>query len=74
MLAGGRVVVTDRLHGVILSLQMSIPVVAVDNANHKVDSFVRTWLQNVRDVHLAPSHAVGLEIARSLTRTTMASG
>lgn len=65
-LARGRVVVTDRLHGLILALLMGIPVVAVDNVNGKVRSFVDTWLGGVPTVHLADTHEAALGLARKL--------
>jgi exopolysaccharide biosynthesis protein PssK len=66
LLARGRVVVTDRLHGVILSLLMGIPVVAVDNSTGKLSSFIETWLTDAPSVRLAPDHRAGLALARSL--------
>lgn len=64
ILGKGRVVVTDRLHGVVLSLLMGIPVVAVDNINHKLTSFISTWLPDETSVRVAPDHMAGLELAR----------
>lgn len=43
ILALGRVVVTDRLHGHILCLLMGIPHVLFDNNYGKLGDFVRTW-------------------------------
>jgi exopolysaccharide biosynthesis predicted pyruvyltransferase EpsI len=39
----GKVVITDRLHGHILSLLMGIPHVVLDNNYGKVSSFYETW-------------------------------
>ena len=64
MLGKGRVVVTDRLHGVVLSLLLGIPVVAVDNINHKVMSFVSTWLTELPGLRVAADHESGLQLAR----------
>lgn len=44
-LAPGKVVVTDRLHAMILAIHMGRPVVAVDNAVGKLSSYWRTWLE-----------------------------
>ncbi|WP_062292746.1 polysaccharide pyruvyl transferase family protein [Demequina phytophila] len=44
MLALGEVVVTDRLHAMLIALQMGRHVVAVDNANQKLSRYARTWL------------------------------
>ncbi len=68
VLARGRVVVTDRLHGVILSLLMGIPVVAVDNSTGKVASFIDTWLADAPNVCVAADHQAGLALARSWIR------
>lgn len=53
VLAGGTVVVTDRLHGVILSVLLGIPVVALDNRSHKVHDVVDTHLADHPLVHKA---------------------
>jgi exopolysaccharide biosynthesis predicted pyruvyltransferase EpsI len=44
MLSEGRVVLTDRLHAVILSCLLGRPMVALDNTYGKIGSFVDTWL------------------------------
>ena len=44
MLSSGRVVLTDRLHAVILSCLLGRPMVALDNTYGKIGSFVDTWL------------------------------
>ena len=69
LLGRGRVVVTDRLHGVLIALLMGIPVVAVDNRNHKVSSFIATWLQDVEDVQLVGTHEEALRVARGVLRS-----
>jgi pyruvyl transferase EpsO len=43
LLARGRIVVTDRLHGHVLSLLLGIPHVLLDNNYGKVKSFYDTW-------------------------------
>lgn len=43
LLCGGRVVITDRLHGHILSLLLGIPHVLLDNSYGKVKGFYDTW-------------------------------
>jgi pyruvyl transferase EpsO len=37
------VVITDRLHGHVLSMILGIPHVVIDNSYGKVLSFVNTW-------------------------------
>ena len=39
-------VVTDRLHGMILSYISNTPCIALDNNNHKIKSTYETWLNN----------------------------
>lgn len=43
MLAAGRAVITDRLHGHILSLLLGIPHAVLDNSYGKVRHFYETW-------------------------------
>lgn len=43
ILSAGRVVITDRLHGHILSLSMGIPHVVMDNSYGKISSTWNTW-------------------------------
>lgn len=43
LLSRGRIVVTDRLHGHILSLLLGIPHVLLDNSNGKVKRFYDMW-------------------------------
>ncbi|MEB3354611.1 MAG: polysaccharide pyruvyl transferase family protein [Cyanobacteriota bacterium] len=42
-LAGRQLVITDRLHAVILASLMGIPSLALDNRTGKVHSYLRTW-------------------------------
>ena len=44
ILSRGRTVVSDRLHGVILSLLAGLPVVPLDNRTGKIWEFISTWL------------------------------
>jgi exopolysaccharide biosynthesis predicted pyruvyltransferase EpsI len=52
-LAGGRVVVSDRLHAHLLSTLMGVPNVAVDSNNRKVSSFVNAWTGACTNVRMA---------------------
>ena len=72
LLAMGRVVVTDRLHGVVIAFLMGIPVIAVDTTNHKVSSFINTWLRGAPGVRLAHSHEEALLQARRLLQMRLA--
>jgi pyruvyl transferase EpsO len=64
LLASGRVVISDRLHGVVLALLLGLPVVALDNRNHKVSSFISTWLSDVPSVCLVATPDEALAAAR----------
>jgi pyruvyl transferase EpsO len=46
-------VVTDRLHGTILSLLLGIPVKAIDNSYGKLSTYCAAWLQGCRGLKCA---------------------
>lgn len=49
----GRVVVTERLHGHILSTLLDIPHVILDNKDRKLSSYHYTWTRALSNVRLA---------------------
>jgi pyruvyl transferase EpsI len=56
-----RLVVTDRLHGMILSTLAGTPCLVVPNANHKIRQTWLDWLSDLPQVQfLAPSEFVAL--------------
>ncbi|MCL1593016.1 MAG: polysaccharide pyruvyl transferase family protein [Actinomycetia bacterium] len=61
LLGLGAVTITDRLHGVILSAAINIPVIALDNRSHKVHGVIDTHLSHLPLV----SKATSLEDAAS---------
>jgi pyruvyl transferase EpsO len=67
ILASGRVVVTDRLHGHILSLLLGIPHVVLDNSYGKLSSFRATWTSGIDAVHDAESVAAAGDIVKRMT-------
>jgi exopolysaccharide biosynthesis predicted pyruvyltransferase EpsI len=69
VLSQGRVVVTDRLHGHILCLMMSIPHVLLDNNYGKVRGFYETWTRSSSIAHWADSPAEAIEIANALVES-----
>lgn len=70
-LAAGRMVVTDRLHGHILSLLLDIPHVVLDNSYGKLSSFVDAWTSDIEGVYRAASVAEANEIvAHMMTAPT----
>ena len=52
MLKTKELVVTDRLHGMILAYITNTPCIAMDNTNHKVRSTYDTWLRGEGKVRL----------------------
>ncbi len=43
MLSSGETIVTDRLHAMLIGLQMGRSVIAVDNNNQKLSKYADTW-------------------------------
>jgi pyruvyl transferase EpsO len=66
VLARGRVVQTDRLHGHLLSLLQGIPQVIEDNATGKVRAYHDTWTHQCSLTHWADSPAEAVANARDL--------
>ena len=65
LLSRGQVVITDRLHGHIVSLLLAIPHVLLDTREGKVGHFVETWTEGEALVRWARSPAVALRLARA---------
>jgi pyruvyl transferase EpsO len=56
MLSLGETIVTDRLHGMLIGLQMGRSVVAIDNNNFKLTKYADTWFGATQpDVRFANS-------------------
>lgn len=64
IIATGRVLVTDKLHGHILSLLAGIPHVVLDNSYGKVSGVYRTWTKDSTLSHWADSGAEAHERAQ----------
>ncbi|QTD55292.1 polysaccharide pyruvyl transferase family protein [Parasphingorhabdus cellanae] len=62
LLSSGRVVVTDRLHGHIMSTLLGIPHVALDNSYGKLQNFIQAWTSDIGFLRTADT----LEEAQSL--------
>jgi pyruvyl transferase EpsO len=60
------VVVTDRLHGHILSVLLGIPHVLMDNSYGKNESFYATWTHDLDLVRWAKGGDDPLQLAQSL--------
>jgi pyruvyl transferase EpsO len=68
LLSAGRVVVTDRLHGHILSVLLGIPNVVLDNSYGKVSGFVRAWTGDVPTLRFAATAEDAQAAAEALLR------
>ena len=66
LLSQAKVVVTDRLHGHILSLLLGIPHVVLANTNGKVRSLYDTWTRECTFTRWADSLSEALDTARAL--------
>jgi len=64
ILSSARTIITDRLHGHILSLLLSIPHVILDNSYGKISSFYETWTHGSGLVRVAGSAGEAVAIAR----------
>jgi exopolysaccharide biosynthesis predicted pyruvyltransferase EpsI len=65
LLAAGRTVITDRLHGHILSVLLGIPQLLLDNNTGKVRSFYDTWTRSLPFVRWCNTRAEALALARA---------
>ena len=71
ILASGEVVVTDRLHAMLLALQIGRRVVAVDNSTGKLSSYAETWLGFALEsssLAFAEDFEGAMDLARAWTR------
>jgi exopolysaccharide biosynthesis predicted pyruvyltransferase EpsI len=68
VLSRGRVVVSDRLHAVLLAYLMGIPAIAVDTRTGKLSSFIDTWLRGEPGIAIASTHEQALDRALLLAQ------
>jgi pyruvyl transferase EpsO len=68
LLTRGRVVVTDRLHGHILSVLLGLPHVLLDNSYGKNRTFYETWSRGSPLTRWADSQEDALQLASELLR------
>jgi exopolysaccharide biosynthesis predicted pyruvyltransferase EpsI len=64
LLASGRTVLTDRLHGHILSVLLGVPHFVLDSSTGKVRSFYETWTHSMPFVRWCETPAEALGLAR----------
>ena len=67
LLAGTRVIVTDRLHGAVFAFLMGIPCVVLDNNWGKVRAFFDTWFDGVDGMKWADDLDQAVHIADELS-------
>lgn len=70
LLSQGKVVITDRLHGHILSLLLGIPHVILDNSYGKVRGFFEAWTEGTPLARWADSPEAAVRAARALLEET----
>ena len=61
LLAQGRFIITDRLHGHILSVLLNIPHIVLDNSYGKVSNFFNMWTKDCDDVSMSNSFSEAYE-------------
>lgn len=63
---GAELVITDRLHGMIFACITSTPCIVLDNYNHKIRNFYRSWLSDVPNIRFAEQVEDILPLTREL--------
>ena len=54
-----KVVVTDRLHGMIFCAITKTPCVAIDNSNHKISGVYDAWLKDIGYIKMIKDYNIG---------------
>jgi pyruvyl transferase EpsO len=67
-LSRGRVIVTERLHGHVFALLLSLPHIVLDNSYGKTRSVYETWTSASGIARLAGSAEEALELAREYSQ------
>ncbi len=64
ILSAGETIVTDRLHAMLIGLQMGRNVIAIDNNNNKLSDYVKTWhLADRLPLQMADNFTEGIRLA-----------
>lgn len=63
---GAELVITDRLHGMIFACITSTPCIVLDNYNHKIRNFYRSWLSDIPYIRFAEQAEELLPLTREL--------
>lgn len=64
--SSSKVVITDRLHGMVFAYITGTPAIVFDNKNHKVKNSYIDWLNDVDYIHFADEYARILKIRTAL--------
>ena len=67
--AASKLVVTDRLHGMIFSVITGTPAIVFDNSNHKIKHTFNDWLSDVPYIYFADENSNLIEIADSIMKS-----
>ena len=62
----GQIVITDRLHAVIMASLLEIPTVFIDNGIGKLSSYINTWMSGVDKITMATNGSDAIRKARSI--------
>ena len=65
-LSRGKIVVTDRLHGHLMSVLLNKQNIAINTPNKKIQCYIDTWHKSLKLVHYAEDHGKAKEIAMKL--------
>ena len=49
--SSSKIVITDRLHGLIFSKITSTPCIAIDNSNNKIRETYNAWLKGNKNIY-----------------------
>ncbi|MBM7617966.1 exopolysaccharide biosynthesis predicted pyruvyl transferase EpsI [Weissella uvarum] len=55
--SSAKLVITDRLHGMIFAYITGTPAIVFDNSNHKVKASYQDWLQDTEYIYLADDYS-----------------
>lgn len=55
--SASKIVITDRLHGMIFAYITGTPAIVFDNQNHKVKNSYNDWLSDVEYIHFADDYS-----------------
>lgn len=69
-----KLVVTDRLHGMIFCAITGTPCIALPNSNGKIESTYNTWLKNIRYIKMLNSQSTAIEIESEIEKILQESG